>query len=183
MKRLWINLMAAALVLPLGATAAAAGKAKPPAQPLAGYTCEEMGVDQASHALAFTPTGFTFTLAGKSDAMCVDVPADLAAAAGVWTVTATANGTILRLLLVPRDSYSPGDSCGGVDLRSPAFPLVQPLPYQIPAATVNACGVQFGEWIDGVPVMAQTGAPHPLVFYALMSGRPRAQVTLTISLP
>lgn len=183
MRRLWILLLVGLLTAALAAPAAAVAKGKPPAQPLVGDTCENKGVSQASHGLTFTPTGFTFTLSGKSDSMCVDVPADLADTAGVWTVTATAGGTVLRLLLVPRDSYSPGDSCGGVDLRPPSFPLVQQLPNEIPAATVNACGVQFGEMVDGKPVYTQTGQPHPLVFNATMSGLAGASVTLTVTVP
>ena len=168
MRRVWIICMAVAAGAAAGSDGPGGFAGKPPTQPLAGYTCEEMGVDQASHGLSLTPTGFTFTLGGKSDSMCVDVPADLADAAGVWTVTATATGPSSVWLLVPRDSYSPGDSCGGrgpavADVPAGAAPaLLDERNRVIPAATLNACGVQFGERSAGVPALSVPSSPARL---------------------
>lgn len=189
LKRTLVVLIVGAL--PLAATVTAAAKKPPkdpsPAEPIGGYTCAESGYDQSSHGLVFSDTGFSLTLTGRSDGMCVDV---MTGAAGVWKVTVTGHD-VLSLLVVPRDSYSPGDSCGGVRVRSPELPLLQDLPdpsdprhaLGIPASTVNACGTTFGEWRDGMLVMDQTAEPHPLAFRIDMTGRPRAEATITVDLP
>jgi hypothetical protein len=84
---------------------------------------------------------------------CLDVMTD---AAGRWDVTVEGEGA-RRLVLVPRDSDGPGDSCGGVDLRRAVniygdFTLPLDIPEEtrteIPVATVNACGTNWPEWID-----------------------------------
>jgi len=183
-----ILVMLVLVALPLAGTVTAAAK-KPPKEPRpsGGYTCAESGFDQTSHGLTFTETGFTFALEGKEDAMCVDV---LHGTADVWRVSVTGRN-VSSLLLVPRDSLGPGDSCGGVLLRKPALPLVQELPdpsdprheLGIPPATVNACGTQYGEWIDGILEMDRTDDPHPLAFQTHMRGRPGTEAIITVELP
>jgi hypothetical protein len=206
-----VLLVLVVLALPMATATAAVGKPKPPPpttpEPtLGGYTCEESGFDQSGINWFWDtdnhPTGFRFTLTleGRSDGVCIDVPlGDWTGeswgpnvTAGVWTVKVTDyQGKISRLLLVPRDSLGPGDSCGGADLRQPDLAATYELPLPvdprhedgIPAATVNACGTQFGEWISGVLVTERTDDPHPLAFFALMEGVKGAQATITVTLP
>jgi hypothetical protein len=65
--------------------------------------------------------------------------------------------------------------------------MTLPLPIdprtEIPAATVNACGVMYGEWIDGVLIVEQTDDPNPLAFQAYLSGAKRATATIHVDLP
>lgn len=97
---------------------------------------------------------FTFTLSGKSESVCVDVISEK----GPWEVSITGQGA-RSLLIIPRDSWAPGDSCGGWILRNTIYdnergdePLI--LGYDdgagqsVPRATVNACGTDFAEWVD-----------------------------------
>jgi len=91
---------------------------------------------------------FTFELSGKSDSACIDV----ISVEGPWEVTVTGDGA-RSLGVIPRDSIGPGDSCGGYLLRSESNiygsnPLALGYDGVIPAATVNACGVDFAEWVD-----------------------------------
>jgi len=163
---------------------------------LGGYTCAEYYEGEydamlAEHEVAFGDNTIEFRLSGKKDFVCLDVNWDTG---GTWEVDAIGNeGTtqIGRLLLVPRDSYAPGDECARVDLRNVTLPLVQQLPHPddpdhelILASTVNACGTQFGEWIDGVLVTTATGDSHPLAFFAqLIAGGSGASVVVTVTLP
>ena len=178
-----------AVLLPL-VVAGTASAGKPPRPDRGGYTCAYDGFDQSSHGLEFTATGFSFTLTGHQDDMCVDVPYELADTTGEWWVSVTdVSGSVRRLLLIPRDSVSPGDSCGGWNLRNPDLPAEFAMPLPIPPATVNACGTDFGEWLDtngdGNPdtlEMTQTGAEDPLVFIAFLEGHD-PEVTITVTVP
>ena len=129
--------------------------------------------------------------------MCIDV---LHGAPGIWMVSVVGNAgttTLNRILLVPRDSIAPGDSCGGVDLRRVALPLQQQLPHpddtrdEIPNGYVNACGIAFGEMvdIDGDGDLEEVGTvmpdlPHPLAFQVTWR-RPGATSSgpVTVTLP
>jgi len=210
-----ISLVLAVLAIPLATATAALGK-KPPTPPpttattttapgptLFGTTCaaadEDYAATLASHNYTLTGSGFSFTLSGKTDGLCVDVsPAN----AGVWQVQVVGNGgatTLNRILMVPRDSIGPGDSCGGVDLRRVALPLQQQLPhpddtrFEIPSGYVNACGLQFGELVDldldpGTPEVAVgyviADLPHPLAFQVMMAAAgASSSVTVTVALP
>jgi hypothetical protein len=196
LRKVGIVLVVVAAVL---ATAFSAFGAKPeqpvkpttttvPDEPMGGYTCAEYyGAEYAamlaSHQFELTSNGFQFTLSGKKDFVCFDVDS---ANPGVWSVAATSNnGTtqVGRLLLVPRDSYHPGDECARVDLRNVGLPIDQDLG-RLPASTVNACGTEFAEWIGGTLVKEATGEPHPLAFYAQMVDRSSgASVVLKVMLP
>jgi hypothetical protein len=92
---------------------------------------------------------FWFTLAGKKPGTCIDV---LTETAGPWEVTVTGEGA-RYLGLIPRDSIAPGDSCGGPLLRNEAniygsSPHILGYDGIVPAATINACGTEWTEWVD-----------------------------------
>jgi hypothetical protein len=214
MKTLWrICLVLVILALPVATAAAAVGK-KPPTPPptttttttapsptLFGTTCaSDLGYEAAlaSHHYTLTENGFSFTLSGKNDALCIDV---LHGTPGIWMVSIVGNAgttTLSRILLVPRDSIAPGDSCGGVDLRRVALPLQQQLPHPddtrfdvIANGYVNACGTAFGELvdIDGDEILEEVGtvmpdSPHPLAFQVYMAAvAATSSVTVTVTLP
>ena len=91
---------------------------------------------------------FTFTLAGKRPGTCIDVMS----IAGPWEVTVTGEGA-RYLGLIPRDSIAAGDSCGGPLLRNAAniygaSPHILGYNGSVPAATINACGTEWAEWVD-----------------------------------
>ena len=216
MKTLWrICLVLVILALPVATAAAAVGK-KPPTPPptttttttapsptLFGTTCaSDPGYEAALASHHYTPIGdgFSFTLSGKSDSLCLDV---LHGTPGIWMVSIVGNAgttTLSRILLVPRDSIAPGDSCGGVDLRRVALPLQQQLPHPddtrfdvIANGYVNACGTAFGEMVDldGNPATPDVAVgtvmpdfPHPLAFQVNMAAAgATSSVTVTVTLP
>jgi hypothetical protein len=178
--------MAISVVMAMAAGPALAkkgDKGPPDRDPVGGHTCEE----QAPPGPVVTwadDSHFSFTLDRDNGSACVDVLAP----AGPWQVTVEGSGA-RSLTLVPGDSYSPGDSCGGASLHAGSIygTLTLPLPIdtrtKIPAATVNACGVAFGEWIGEVLVMEQTGDPNPLVFQAFLTGGNKATATIHVDLP
>lgn len=219
MKRLWITLVASAIAI----AAAMPASAKPPNcdvdpshpsckpaddEPLAGYTC---GIGNPGARLV--NDDFVVELGGRDTGLsgyeCVDV---LSTVGGRWNITVTGAGA-RSLLLVPRDSDSPGDSCGGVIFRRAAniytsFTLPLDIPEEtrteIPVATVNACGTQFAEWVDaysgteppiaadeicgeaGVPCRIaeqMTDQPHPLVLQASYAGSHSGSVRICVDLP
>jgi hypothetical protein len=214
MKAIKILLVAALLVVPLLVMGGASAKVDCDARPehptcpgvpeppddgdvLGGYTCEQAGHNQAdyaeTHGLAFADGGFSFTLSGRTDTVCIDVNTD---GPSRWYVAIGGSG-VRALQLIPRDSYAPGDSCGGVDLRGgamPPLPFTQGLPdYDdtradaIPESLVNACGTQFGEWLDtdgdgtlDHNELGQTGQPHPLAFVASIRGASDSSVAISV---
>lgn len=122
----------------------------------AGTVC---GTDELPADLAWTEdalgtvTGLTFSLSGKKPGACIDVVTDEDLR---WLVTITGAGANY-LVLVPRDSIAPGDSCGGWLLRNAGNIYgTHLLGYEgyIPATTINACDRYhlddgyFGEWVD-----------------------------------
>jgi hypothetical protein len=202
MRRIFIALAALALAL---VVAAPAGAVKPNCDPddpnytpdhptcasddpgdevpFAGTMCDPAeypaGIDGVQ-------TGdFTFTLAGKKPGTCIDVISD----EGIWEVTVTGEGA-RYLGLVPRDSIAPGDSCGGWLLRTEAniykTHTFSAYGGPMPAATINACGTEWAEWVDvdlpgldpAVDCVAVDGdqclvadaldIPHPLAFHVFM---------------
>lgn len=191
-KGMLIPLLAALLLVAAPAVAKKGGGKGPPDGPTGGYTCsgEEFTAREAfSGVIADDSYGdgvadFTVTLDRSTDSVCIDVIAP----AGKWLVNVTGSGA-RGLTLVPRDSFSPGDSCGGASLSAKSVygNLTLPLPIdsreEIPAATVNACGVVYGEWIAGELVIEQTGVEHPLVFQAFLTGGGKASTTISVDLP
>ena len=92
---------------------------------------------------------FQFTLEGKKPGTCINVLTDVA---GPWEVTVTGEGA-RYLGLIPRDSIGPGDSCGGYLLRNAAniygnSPHLLGYEGSVPAATINACGTEWAEWVS-----------------------------------
>ena len=204
MKRIWISLSALALVLVIAAPAGAVkpdctdpNSTHPSCQddsddelPLAGTMCDPeeypRNPDDETFQLEGVQTDdFTFTLYGKKPATCIDVLSD----EGLWEVTVTGEGA-RYLGLVPRDSSTPGDSCGGWLLRSEAniytTHTFSAYGGPMPAATINACGTEWSEWVDlttpglipeihcGVidgdrcKVVDALDIPHPLAFHVFM---------------
>lgn len=147
---------------------------------------------------------FTFTLSGNQANACIDVISK----EGPWTVTITGSGA-RSLALIPRDSIAPGDSCGGYVMRRAANiygTLILGYEDSIPAATINACGTDFGEWanidLDGLDpapvadgcdcaaidedrclVTTQPDAEHPLVLQALLGGSRDGTTIIDVDLP
>jgi hypothetical protein len=166
MRRIWITLLALAVILVI---AAPAGADKPncdpddpnytpdrPAcasdkpgdeSPMGGTMCDPAGYPEGINGVQ--DADFTFTLEGKRPGTCIDVLTDTA---GPWEVTVTGEGA-RYLGLIPRDSFAPGDSCGGWLLRNAASiygssPHILGYDGSVPAATINACGTEWAEWVD-----------------------------------
>jgi hypothetical protein len=208
MKRVWIGLLAVAVAL---AIAQPAGAKKPdceadPPHPACkespetgGYTCAEyaaMNPDwggtvypvEANDSYGERTWDFVLELSGREEA-CIDVIAP----AGRWLVSVTANHRH-GLMMVPRDSFSPGDSCGGAGFGNDpngdwTLPLLIDTRTEIPSSHVNACGTEFGEWIRGEDdelelVMDETVEENPLAFVVEAGGpRKRATTTIKVDLP
>lgn len=146
---------------------------------------------------------FTFTLSSEKVSMttvCIDVVSD----EGPWSVTITGEGA-KYLVIWPRDSAGAGDSCGGYRLRGSgqiygSNPLVLGGDDGVvPAATINACGVEFAEWVDldtpGLDpelcadfdgagqclVTEQVDVIHPLALLVSLQGR--GSTTFEVDLP
>jgi len=219
-NRIWIVLIvvAVALVMALPAGAKGPPDGKGPKDPgddpntIGGFTC----VDAGDSTAAPMTDDFVIELGGKRTGLpnyvCVDV---LTTEAGRWNITVTGAGA-RGLALIPRDSVAPGDSCGGVGARGEehiygqfTLPLDVPeeLRTEIPAATVNACGTEFAEWVAepaptgatlwdataicdavdaevpcGVEVPLE-GHPHPLILQARYAGRNNGTATICVDLP
>jgi hypothetical protein len=114
--------------------------------PMGGTMCDPAGYPDGIDGVQYGD--FTFTLEGKKPGTCIDVMS----AAGPWEVTITGEGA-RYLVLVPRDSIAAGDSCGGYLLRNEAniygaSPHILGYDGTIPAATINACGTDWAEWVD-----------------------------------
>jgi hypothetical protein len=168
----------------------------PPDDPIAEPPMGGTMCDPAEYPVSIDviQTGdFSFSLGGKQAGTCIDV----ISGAGPWEVTITGGGA-KYLGVIPRDSYAAGDSCGGYLLRSEgniygSNPLILGYTGVMPAATVNACGTDFGEWVDialdGLEpslvtdggdcsvidgdqclVAGQLDVEHPLVLQAFLSG-------------
>ncbi len=147
---------------------------------------------------------FTFTLAGKKPGTCIDVMTSIE---GLWEVTVTGEGA-RYLGLIPRDSIAAGDSCGGWLLRTAAniygnSPHILGYNGSVPAATINACGTGYAEWVDvdwpGLNLEADCAAfsndggeclvteelpdvPHPLVLQVFMQSG-GGSTTFAVDLP
>ena len=147
---------------------------------------------------------FTFTLFGNQAYACIDVISK----EGPWTVTITGSGA-RSLALIPRDSIAPGDSCGGYVMRRAANiygTLILGYEGSVPAATINACGTDFGEWVnigmDGLDpapvadggdcaaidgdrclVTTRSDVEHPLVLQALLGGSRDGTTIFEVDLP
>lgn len=191
MRRIGIVL----LVMAMGfVIASPAGAAKPDcSDPLSTHpSCHDEPVDEQAGTTCAAlgrwgepVTGeFVITLGNLKDqngSECVDVMTD----AGEWEVDIDiVSGTVRSLMLVPRDSIAPGDSCGGVHIRKPAtntFTVALP---GTDGAYVNTCGTDFGEWANGIYYdTVETTIPSPLAFQMDMSGSKDAVVILTVTVP
>jgi hypothetical protein len=208
-----ILILAVVLALPLAAAATAVAK-KPdcsvdPAHPscgedpsdgvpLGGTVCDPADYPDGIDGVQTGDFDFTLEVEGDNTYACIDV----LAAAGDWSVTVT--GSRARsLLLVGRDSVSPGDACDVVNLRRDDIYIDEGHPLVMPAATINACGVDWSEWVgletpeldvenhcvevdddaDLCLVADMVDVAHPLVFQASMSGFSDASLTIHVDLP
>ncbi len=218
MRRFWIMLLAVAMALVI---ALPAGAGKPCCNPdgcgddpytkdhpacgeddpdpvsddWGGHTCVDYKLlNPDSDWIAFDPVDadFVLTLNG-GDKGCVDVIAH----AGVWLVDVTTDGG-RGVMMIPRDSFSPGDSCGGAIINGDptgdyTLPLAADPRTEIPASTVNACGTEYGEqsiarvdgvWVDyGLPEMNRTDDVDPLAFIVSAGGSPKSTTTISVDLP
>jgi len=168
-----------------------------PDLPLGGTMCDP--AEYPDGITGVQTDDFTFTLEGKKPAKCIDVLSD----EGLWEVTVTGEGA-RYLGLVPRDSSTPGDSCGGWLLRSEAniytTHTFSAYGGPMPAATINACGTEWSEWVDlttpglipeihcGVidgdrcKVVDALDIPHPLAFHVFMQSG-GGSTTFYVNLP
>jgi hypothetical protein len=163
MKRFSIILLAIAvalvMALPVGAKGPPEGKGKP--EP-GGYTCEDYGFDTpVVHNL---DGSFTLEVTGREQA-CVDVVAPKAD----WTVTVDEAEGVRRVTIRVQDSVAGGDLCGGDMITGVLNKGEERTLSQIPDATVNACGVEYGEWIRGETgelelEPGETAEENPLAF-------------------
>lgn len=209
MRRIWFVLVVIAIALALAIPAVAGkpdkpGKPEPPGENLVDTTCAaQVDVWDAVGYVAEGATSFTVSLVGKDVTACWDVMSG----EGSWQIAVNVNqGTLRSLLVVPRDSIGPGDSCGGVSLRGNPIPsqtLTLPFADDIPrntdgdieAAYVNACGTDFDEVIDGEErfdigaIFNQEGEviaitdPDPLAVQIMMQGSKDADVDLVFTIP
>ncbi len=202
-------LLAAVLVLAAAVPAGAKKPDKPGPPPsdeiLAGTMCDP--AEYPDGVVGIQTDDFEFTLGGRQDGTCIDVLTDVA---GPWTVTITGDGA-RYLGVIPRDSIGPGDSCGGYLVRSgiydhgPGNPLVMGYEGSVPAATINACGTEFGEWVDETLVDADAcvafdpddgynesglcqvndAVPiaHPLVLQVFLKGQAGTTTHFVVDLP
>lgn len=173
----------------------AAGAKKPlPAEPVPGHSCADYYGEDYQHGLQ--TRDFEVRLGGRATdypaTACIDVMAE----EGEWQVTVEiVKGTVRDLLVAPQDSFSPGDSCGGVGIRKVAPDTVVVLPGpdhpndldgdgMIEAAYVNSCGTRFAETIDGGAYgSVDSGTPDPLALRIGMSASRDAEVILHVDLP
>jgi hypothetical protein len=193
--------LALSFVLALAVLPAEAGKPDKPGKPApsgpdGGTTCAALSDD--NHFRMEATGDFTIELGPGTDngnVACIDVSPQFE---GPWSVTWSINEgeTIRSLGLVPRDSFSPGDSCGGLlfrknlpsePIRLPPDPVLYPTsPYgdSIPLPYVNACGTDFAELVDGVSYdYPDEEVASPLVLYVGVSGSKGLRVTLHVDLP
>jgi len=150
-----------------------------PGEPLAGTTCAALG------RWGKPVTGeFVITL-GNLDNMNSSECVDVMAATGAWEVDIDiVGGHVRSLMLVPRDSIAPGDSCGGVRALRPESGTIT-LP-GTDGAYVNTCGITFAELVDGyeLPITTvETEIASPLAFQMDMAGSKDAVVILTVTVP
>lgn len=166
MRRIWIMLVVVALGVAIAAPATAkvdcdlrpdhpACQEEEPGDelPMGGTMCDPAeypkNPDGSFQIEGVQSEDFAFTLEGKKPGTCIDV---LTSIAGPWEVTVTGEGA-RYLVLIPRDSIAAGDSCGGYLLRNAAniygaSPHILGYDGTVPAATINACGTEFAEWVD-----------------------------------
>jgi len=165
--------------------------------PLYGTMCDP--ADWPDNARGIQEDDFSFTLSGKRDMACVDV----ISAGGPWKVTIDGEGA-RALTIIPRDSVSPGDSCGGWVLRNTVYDhgvgneLILGYDGIVPAATINACGLDFPEWVDislvNPEICVETvgdqclvdemlDVEHPLVLLTFLSGSRGGVTTISVDLP
>jgi hypothetical protein len=228
MRRLWIVLIAGAIAMIIAIPAGTAvprcsdnpnhprcipdDSPEPPAEdpPMGGTMCDpaEYPDDVDGAPIVDVQTDdFNFILSGKQDSACIDVTTHVE---GEWEVTIKGSGA-RYLGIIPRDSIASGDSCGGYLLRRydaiyQSNPLFLGYTGVIPAATVNACGTDDGEWVDialdGLEpslvtdggdcsvidgdqclVAGQLDVEHPLVLQAFLSGSADGVTKVYVDLP
>ena len=172
--------IAVLLTLAMPALAAKGGNGgKPDRPPLGGTTCAEDGSASDIEDLA---------LMGRGASACVDV-SDVNP--GPWDVTVNVEkGTLKSLLVILRDSVSPGDVCGEpINLRGN---ISAPESFTLEGFTlegaagdyVNACGVGWAEWVDGVYYdTVEPTLQSPLALLVFTRGSADLELTLDVDLP
>jgi hypothetical protein len=192
--------LALSFVLALAVLPAEAGKPDNPGKPARsgpgpGTTC---AMSDNNYFKMEAADDFTIELGPGTDngnLACIDVSPEFE---GPWFVTWSINEgeTIRSLGLIPRDSFGPGDSCGGLQFRKniPSEPirlLPDPVLYptspygdSIPLPYANACGTDFAELVNGdFYDNADVDVPSPLALTVGVSGSKGLVVTLQVDLP
>jgi hypothetical protein len=182
----------------------------PTADPPFGTTCLVRfgpdNLDMQVKEVDLNVGSFSVNLEGSGASACYDVTAD----EGTWSVEILNDTGVRFLRVLPRDSISPGDSCGGrefrfnrdvpttFDLPGTGFPTEDGWhPYdldkdgRIEGSYANSCGESFGEWVDvevnGVEKRVfyekeNTNIPSPLAFQVDMKGSKTAVLELEVTL-
>lgn len=124
---------------------------------------------------------FYFTLTGGSVNACIDV-SDVEA--GDWEIDVeVAEGTLRNLYMKPFDSWAPGDFCGDEWKYRKNVGLGSPIVLEgISGDYVNACGVEYGEVVDGVYYgTAEPNIPSPLAFMVYTRGSSDLKVDFSVN--
>jgi hypothetical protein len=147
---------------------------------MAGHECVGYATD--AYTAAEGSGHFDFDLGGDYYSACVDVSNVLPT--GTWDITYNVTaGTLRELLVLVRDSFSPGDLCNyGMRLRrvtSGSFKLEPNA-----ADHVNSCGTEWAEMIgDTYYGEALPGVRSPLAFLVFARGTEDLEVSFTVDYP
>jgi hypothetical protein len=163
----------------------ASAKKRPPEPPQAGTTCALSTITADWYTAEVSadfddfdiPLGGVDPLSGEDNPTkaCIDwLPGD----AGDWEVTVRVDkGDLRKLVMIPRDSM-PGDHCGDVVSFNRHPPGSFTLP-GLPEPYVNACGLDFAEWVDGELIEVENKEiPSPLALAVGIGGSRDLEVTL-----
>ncbi len=191
MKKHTILILAILMLLAIAAPAAAkppncdanpdhpacGGGGDEPAQ--AGTTCAEFAGD--GYLINAFNSDFDFTLTAALDDACIDV--SKVDANGTWTIDFKVTAGSLRELIVSvRDSAAPGDGCDEARLR-PSDSMGTIILNPNAADTVNACGTEYGEMVNGEYFYQATDDKSPLAFIVWTRGSKDLVVDLTVDYP
>lgn len=152
---------------------------------MAGHECVGYATD--AYTAAEGSGHFEFDLGVDYNSACVDVSNVLPT--GTWDITYNVTaGTLRELVVLVRDSFSPGDLCNygisnsGMRLRrvpSGSFKLEPNA-----ADSVNSCGTEWAEMIgDTYYGDAPPGVQSPLAFLVFARGTEDLEASFTVDYP
>ena len=148
---------------------------------LAGTTCVEFAGEGYLIDAVSTDFDFGFTPAAAMDDACIDV--SKVDANGAWKIDFKVTAGSLRELIVSvRDSAAPGDGCDEARVRpSEAMGTIFLSPNA--ADTINACGTEYGEMVNGEYFGQATDGKSPLAFIVWTRGSKDLEVNFTVDYP